>query len=208
MTQPSLTLYHHPLSGNSHRVRLLLNLLELPHKLIEVDLLNGAQKAELFLAVNPRGQVPALLDDDHIITESNAILIYLAAKFDDGTWLPQDAERAAEVQFWLSRAAIDVANGPAAARLVTLFGAALDHDRAQELGHGFLAELDGTLASLNYLVAGRPTVADVAVYTYVAHAPEGGIPLDAYPHVTAWIARIEALPGFVPMQKSPLPVAA
>ncbi|MEL0110293.1 MAG: glutathione S-transferase [Rickettsiales bacterium] len=204
----TLTLYHHPLSGNAHRARLFLNLLAVPHELVEVDLLAGEQKGAAFLALNPRGQVPVLVDGDHTVAASNAILAYLSARHDDGTWWPREAEAAGAIQFWLSRAAIDVANGPAAARLVTLFGAGLDHAQAKQIGHRFLAELDAALDGVQFLVAGRPTVADVAIYSYVAHAPEGGIPLTAYPNVRAWIARIEALPGFVGMQDSPLLAAA
>ena len=208
MTQQPTTLYRHPLSGNSHRAELFLNLLGVEHKLVEVDLMSGEQKTAPFLALNPKGQVPVLIDGDNVITESNAILVYLATKHDDGTWMPRDAANAAAIQHWLSRAIIDVANGTAAARLVTLFGAGLDHAKAKEIAHVFLSELNTTLEGLNFLVAGRPTIADVAIYSYVAHAPEGGVALDGYPNVRAWIARVEALPKFIGMHKSALPIAA
>lgn len=204
----SLKLYRHPLSGNSHRVQLFLNLLGVPHELVEVDLMAGEQKTAAFRALNPKGQVPVLVDDGIVLSESNAILTYLAAKFDDGTWLPNDPLSAGKIQFWLSRTVTDVANGPGAARLVTLFGASLDHARAKEVGHTLLAELDRTLEHDSYLVGNRPTIADIAVYTYIAHAPEGGVTLDAYPNVRHWIDRIEALPGFIAMQRSALPEAA
>jgi glutathione S-transferase len=208
MTQQPITLYRHPLSGNSHRVELFLNLLGVEHELVDVDLIAGEQKTPPFLTLNPRGQVPVLIDGDNVITESNAILVYLATKHDDGTWMPRDAENAAAIQHWLSRAVIDVANGPAAARLVTLFGAGLDHAKTKEIAHAFLSELNTTLDGLDFLVAGRPTLADVAIYSYVAHAPEGGVALDTYLNVRAWIARIEALPRFIGMHKSALPAAA
>ena len=208
MTQQPTTLYRHPLSGNSHWAELFLNLLGVEHKLVEVDLMSGEQKTAPFLALNPKAQVPVLIDGDNVITESNAILVYLATKHDDGTWMPRDAANAAAIQHWLSRAITDVANGTAAARLVTLFGAGLDHAKAKEIAHVFLSELNTTLEGLDFLVAGRPTIADVAIYSYVAHAPEGGVALDGYPNVRAWIARVEALPKFIGMQKSALSIAA
>ena len=208
MTQQPTTLYRHPLSGNSHRAELFLNLLGVEHKLVEVDLMSGKQKTSPFLALNSKAQVPVLIDGDNVITESNAILVYLATKHDDGTWMPRDAANATAIQHWLSRAITDVANGTAAARLVTLFGAGLDHAKAKEIAHVFLSELNTTLEGLDFLVAGRPTIADVAIYSYVAHAPEGGVALDGYPNVRAWIARVEALPKFIGMQKSALSIAA
>ena len=124
----SIKLYRHPLSGHSHRVQLLLSLLGLDADLVEVDLAAGEHKQPGFLARNPLGQVPVLEDDDHSIADSNAILVYLAREYDtDNRWLPTDPLAAAEVQRFLSIAAGQKAHGPAAARLVNVFGATLDH---------------------------------------------------------------------------------
>jgi len=207
-TNPTLKLYRHPLSGNAHRVELFLNLLRLDYEQIDVDLMAGAQKSESFRALNPKGQVPVLIDGDDVITESTAILVYLAKKYDNGVWLPQAPAAASAVQFWLTRTNTDIANGPAAARLVTLFGAGLDHADALATGKDALAELEQTLSSADYLAAAHATIADVAVYAYVAHAPEGGLSLTPYPNVLNWILRIQSLPGFVPMQSSTIPDAA
>jgi glutathione S-transferase len=115
---------------------------------------------------------------------------------------------AAEVQRFLSVAAGQVAFGPAAARLVNVFGAGLDHSRALEIAHGVLAVLDAHLEGRQWLATNHPTIADVANYAYIAHAPEGDVSLEAYPNVRAWLARIESLPGFVPMQATPVGLAA
>ena len=118
-----MKLYHHPLSGHAHRARLFLNLLGLPHELIEVDLAKGAHKQAGFLALNPFGQVPVLDDEGTIVTDSTAILVYLARKLKRRDWLPESPEAAADVQKWLSVAAGQIAYGPCAARLITVFGA-------------------------------------------------------------------------------------
>ena len=112
------------------------------------------------------------------------------------------------MQFWLTRTNTDIANGPAAARLVSLFGAPLDRAAALATGKTALAELEQTLSNADYLAATHATIADVAVYAYVAHAPEGGLSLAPYPNVLNWISRIQSLPGFVPMQSSTIPDAA
>ena len=205
----NIRLYRHPLSGHSHRAQLLLSLLGLNAELVEVDLAGGEHKRADFLARNRFGQVPVLEDGDTVIADSNAILVYLAQKYDAGdTWLPADPVAAAEVQRFLSAAAGQVAYGPAAARLVNVFGAALDHRRAIEIAHNLLGVLESHLDGRHWLVGSNPTIADVANYAYIAHAPEGDVALDSYPNVLAWLRRIETLPGFVAMQATPVGIAA
>jgi glutathione S-transferase len=205
----NIRLYRHPLSGHSHRVQLLLSLLNLDVKLVDVDLAAGEHKQAEFLARNRFGQVPVLEDGDTVIADSNAILVYLAEQYDAGkTWLPVDPVAAAEVQRFLSAAAGQVAYGPAAARLVNVFGAALDHKRAIEIAHSLLGLLETHLVGRDWLVGNNPTIADVANYAYIAHAPEGDVSLDNYPNVMAWLGRIAALPGFVPMQATAVGLAA
>src|SRR5439155_13066029 len=115
------------LSGHSHRVQLFLSLLDLPHELVDVDLPGGAHKTEAFLRLNAFGQVPVIDDDGVIVADSNAILVYLAGKYDGGgRWLPLEPVRAAAVQRWLSVAAGPLAFGPATARLAVVFGAKRD----------------------------------------------------------------------------------
>lgn len=196
-----MKLYHHPLSGNAHRARLFLSLLALPHELVEVDLMAGAQKQPAFLALNPFGQVPVLEDDGVVIPDSVAILIYLAKK-QGGGWLPEDAEGAAAVQRWLSVTTGDLAFGPAAARLITLLGAKLNADEVIARAHRLLTRLETHLEGRDWLVGTRPTIADVALYSYLYSAPEGNVDLTAYLRVRAFLARIEGLPGFVPFARN------
>lgn len=203
-----MKLYHFALSGHAHRARLFLSLLGIPHELVDVDLKSAAQKRPEFLVLNPFGQVPVLDDDDVIISDSNAILVYLATKLGRTDWLPQDAKGAAAVQRWLSVAAGDLAFGPAAARLITVFGAKHNPDDVIARAHVLLKRLEAHLAGRDWLVGTAPTIADVALYSYLSSAPEGNVDLSAYARVNAWLRRIEALPGFVAFARTPVGLAA
>ncbi len=195
----AIKLYRHPLSGHCHRVELFMAILGLPYEPVDLDMANGAHKAPDFLALNPLGQVPVIDDGGVIVADSNAILIYLAGKYDDGTWYPTDPEGAAAVQRWLSVAAGQIAFGPAAARLVTVFGAPLKAEELIARAEGILKTMDGVLAGQDFLTGAKASIADISGYSYIAHAPEGNVSLEAFPNVRAWLARIEALPGFVAM---------
>lgn len=203
-----MKLYHHPLSGHAHRARLFASLLGVPHELVEVDLQAGAHKKPEFLRINPFGQVPALEDGDVAIADSNAILVYLAKKAGRSDWLPEDPKGAAAVQRWLSVAAGEVAYGPAAARLITVFGAKYNPEEVIARAHVLLARLENQLDGRDWLVGNGPTIADVAIYSYVARAPEGNVDLAGYPHVNAFLQRVEALPGFVPFVQTSVGLAA
>ncbi|HTN85727.1 MAG TPA: glutathione S-transferase [Sorangium sp.] len=205
MTTPEspIRLYRHPLSGHSHRVELFLSLLRLPFELVDIDLKNGAQRTPEFLSKNAFGQVPVIEDGDLTLADSNAILVYLATRYDpSGRWLPRDPAAAARVQRWLSVAAGRLFAGPGTARLASVFGIKLDHERARAIAAELFAVLDEHLATQRFFTGDAPTIADIAMYTYTAHAPEGGVSLDPYPHVRAWLARVEDLPGFVPMKRT------
>ncbi len=202
MSTQSVKLYRHPLSGHSHRVELLLSLLQVPAQLIDVDLRAGAHKQPDFLALNAFGQVPVLDDNGVVLADSNAALVYLARTYGDEQWLPTDPASAAAVQRWLSVAAGQIAAGPASARLVTVFGAPYNAEELIARSHALLKVLESELSTRNFLAGNAATIADVAAYAYIAHAPEGNVSLADYPHLRAWLARIEALPGFVPMQKT------
>jgi len=204
-----IRLHRFALSGHSHRAELFLSLLGLPFEVVDVDLVKRAQKQPDFLAKNPFGQVPVIEDGDAVIADSNAILVYLATRYDPaGRWLPREPRAVAEVQKWLSLAAGELAFGPAEARVIKLFGAKYDYERTKTLAARLYTVMDPHLATRPFLAADHATIADLALYSYTAHAPEGGISLEPYPNVRAWIARIEALSNFVPMPKSPLPAAA
>jgi glutathione S-transferase len=199
----TIRLYRHPLSGHSHRAELLLSLLRLPFEMVEINLGQREQKQPPHLARDPFGQIPVLEDGDVTIADSNAILVYLATRYDaSGRWLPRDPVAAAQVQRWLGVAAGPLLDGPAKARVEVVFGRPRDPAR-----HGIATDLvrilENHLTDRQFLVGAGPTIADVALYTYTSHAPEGGISLAPYPHLRAWLSRIEALPGFVGMKRSP-----
>lgn len=197
-----IKLYHFPLSGHAHRVQLMLSLLDLPVEVIFIDLAKGAHKQADFLALNAFGQVPVIDDDGVVLADSNAILVYLAQKYGKGRWLPTDPVGAAQVQRWLSVAAGQIHAGPATARLITVFGAPYNAEDVIARSHNLLKIIDQHLSASAYLAGDTPTIADVAGYSYIAHAPEGNVSLEDYPHVRAWLARIEALPGFVGMPRT------
>ncbi|MCU0117196.1 glutathione S-transferase [Pseudomonas sp. B2M1-30] len=194
--------YNFPRSGHAHRVELMLSLLQLPTETIFVDLAKGEHKQPAFLAINSFGQVPVIDDGGVVLADSNAILVYLAQKYGNGRWLPSDPVGAARVQRWLSIAAGPIAFGPAAARLITVFGAQLNADELITRAHNLLKVMDLELGKTPYLAGDEPTIADISGYSYIAHAPEGNVSLDDYANVRAWLARVEALPGFVGMPRT------
>lgn len=139
-------------------------------------------------------------DGATVVADSVAILVYLAMKYDPArSWLPTDPAQAAEVQRWLSVAQGPVFNGPCSARLVTVFAYPLDLERAKTIAHDLFTVLDPHLAGRHFLVGQAPTIADVALYSYIAHAPEGGVSLAPFANILAWLGRIAALPNFEAM---------
>ncbi|UOA14230.1 MULTISPECIES: glutathione S-transferase family protein [Sulfitobacter] len=194
----AVRIHHFAKSGHAHRALVFAKLAGIPHEIVPVDLAAGAQKSPKFLAMNPNGQVPVLEDGDVVVSDSNAILVYLARAYAQD-WFPSDAIGEADVQRWLTLAAGEIAFGSCAARLITVFGAQLDPDFAAAVAARALQKLEYRLTDHDWLVGDGPTIADVACYSYTAHAPEGNISLDSYPHVRAWLARFEALPGFEAM---------
>ncbi len=133
--------------------------------------------------------------------------MYLATAYDkESRWLPHDAAGAARVQRWLSVAAGPLAYGPAAARVAVLFGQPQEQ-APRDTAARLFALMEQHLAKQAFLSAARPTIADIALYAYTAHAPEGGVSLAPYPQVRQWLARIEALPGFVGLARSAVPEA-
>jgi glutathione S-transferase len=199
-----MKLYDHPLSGHSHRARLFLSLIGADYELVAVDLAAGAHQTPGFLSLNRFGEVPVLDDSGTIIPDSNAILVYLAKKFGRTDWLPEEPAAAARVQRWLSVAAGKIAYGPCAARLITVFGYKLDAGEAIARSHGVLKVIEAELGDRTWIAgSAQPTIADVALYSYVERAPEGNVDLSAYTNINAWLRRIEALPGFVALPKTP-----
>ncbi|MGF6724737.1 glutathione S-transferase [Paraburkholderia sp. GAS41] len=190
------------LSGHGHRVKQFLTMLELPFTTIELNMAAGDNRKPAHLALNPLGEVPVIEDGEIVLSDSNAILVYLARKYADPSWLPQDPLGAAAVQRWLSLAAGKIAYGPCTARLVTVFGAPHNLETAQKIAVNLFKVIEDELRDKPFAVGQTPTIADIAAHSYIAHAPEGGISLEPYPHIRAWLKRIEALPRFLPMPTS------
>ncbi len=206
MSNP-VRIHHFPKSGHAHRALVFAKLAGIAHEAVFVDLAAGEHKTPDFLAMNPNGQVPVLEDGDAVISDSNAILVYLARKYAPD-WIPSDAVGEANVQQWLTLAAGEIAFGSCAARLITVFGAPLDVDFAAATATKAMQKLEFGLDGRDWLVGDQPTIADVAAYSYTAHAPEGNISLAPYPNVRAWIARFEALTGFQAMPATAVGLAA
>ncbi len=198
-----IRLYGVKLSGHSHRAELMLKLLKLPYEFHAIDLSKGVQKSADFLKLNPFGLVPVIDDGGTVIADSVAILVYLATKYDESRrWQPTEAVSTARVQQWLSVAQGPVFNGPARARLFKLFQQPLNYDAAKTIAENLFTVLESHLTGRSFLAEDHPTIADIALYSYVAAAPEGGLPLAPYPAIGAWLARLEALLNFYPMPKT------
>ncbi|MFM6152275.1 MAG: glutathione S-transferase family protein [Cuspidothrix sp.] len=196
-----IKLYGHEISGNSYKVRLMLSLLNLEYEWIKVDLIKGEHKTPEYLAMNPFGQVPLLVDGEIQLADAQAILVYLARQYGGEKWLPVDALPMAQIIRWLSTAAGEVRQGPENARLYYLFGAGtnINIERATQKSAFILNQLDQHLSTHNWLEFERPTIADVAIYPYIALARDGKINLDEYSNVLNWIERVKELPGYIPM---------
>lgn len=196
-----LRLHGIPISGHVHKAELFLRLLGLDYDYVETP--RDVWTSDAFARLNPLRQIPVLEDGDLVLPDSNAILVYLALRYDpDGPWLPRDPVAAAQVQRWLSISAGEIRFGPARARVIQLLGGTGDLAAAQAIAHALLAVMDAHLTGRAWLVGETPTLADIACYPYMATAPEGGVDLEPFPAVRAWIARIEALPGLKPMPRA------
>lgn len=194
-----MTLYEFALSGNSHKIRLMLSLLGLDYRSVIVNGSERQQKSVDFLSMNPFGQVPVLTDDDVIVRDSQAILVYLARKYGNEQWLPNTATALAEVAAWLSTAANEVSMGPNRLRLHYKFGRAINSEESRQTAINLLNIMQGRLEKYEWLATDHLTIADIAIYPYIALAPEGRLDLESYPAVTGWVSRIQALPGYVGM---------
>jgi glutathione S-transferase len=166
------------LSGHVHRVELLLRMLGLPYDF--VDAAAGERASAHFRQLNPLSQIPVLEDGEVVLCDSIAIMVYLCKRYAPGTeLLPDDPVGAAALQRWFSLAAGELAHGPANARAVALWNAPYDMRLAHATSERLLKFMEQHLADRTFLVRAHATLADLACYAYVAHAPEGGVSLDA-----------------------------
>jgi glutathione S-transferase len=193
-----MKLYMSQNSGNAYKARLLLSMLDVQYEQAIVDVRAGDHKKEPYLKLNPRGQVPALEDGGRVLWGSTACLTYIARKHGGDKWLPTDPSSLGEVMQWLELAQNELHYGLQWARgNKTGIRKVGSYDEYYGYGTNGLAVLEGRLKGNQWLALGRPTVADVACYPYVAVSPEGGFKLEDYPGVTAWVKRFEALPGWI-----------
>lgn len=197
-----LKIYDAPRSGHAHRARLGASLLGLEFESVAADGLEGGRKGAEFLALNPFGQIPVLVDGNMIVRDSNAILIYLAEKYDQsGQWLPADLSLRTEVHEWLAVAAGHMFRGPNLARLVKVFNAPADYDAAVAVSKQLFEMMDTYFADRTWLVGDNATIADISCYPYVALADEGEISLEPYINIRRWLAEVEGLENFLAMPR-------
>jgi glutathione S-transferase len=194
-----MELYDLELSGNCYKVRLFAALAQVPIDVVPVDFLAGEHKRPPLIDLNPWGEIPILVDGGVVVRDSQAILVYLAGKYAGEGWLPKDPAQLAQVVGWLSVAANEIQNGPAAARLVDKFGYTIDKADALKRSARVLPLIDAHLSRHRWLALERPTIADCAVFPYVALAPEGGVALEPHGNIRRWIGRVKDLPGFLAM---------
>lgn len=180
---------------------MFLNMLGLSAERISVDLNAGEQKLPSFLKVNPAGQVPTLVDDGIVVSDSAAILVYLAVKYGGPGWFPKDPVQIGEVYKWFTAVGDGVDQGVFAARMVKVFGADYDYAASVARGESLLKKLEAQFAKNDWLVGSHATVADIHMYPYVRLAEEGGISLARYAFLATWFERIEALPGYLAMDQ-------
>jgi len=198
-----IKLYDIERSGNCYKARLMLSLLGLNYEKVPVDLGAGEQKQPDFLEVNPLGSIPVLDDNGVLIRDSAAILVYLASKYGQGKWYPKSPKGMGKVQQWLAVSSNEVFHGLAIPRAIKLGIRQGDYEAGKATGEKVLKLLDQRLSAEEWLVAGKPSVADVVVYPYVAMAPQGGLPLDSYLGIRKWIRRVEGLEGFTALPPPP-----
>ena len=193
-----LTLYNMPLALNCYKVRLTLSLLDIPHEKHSVDLLKGEHQTAEFLKMNPFGQLPVVVDGPLVLRDSQAIMVWLARKFDDGQWLPREADDEAIVNAWLSAAAYEVRLGPYDARLAKLFpDLCVDTVNVMKRTAHALRLFNDRLTGRDWVALERPTLADIAAFPGISQGIDGGVDLAPYPAIQAWMARFRALPRFV-----------
>lgn len=189
-------------SGNCYKIKLVCHLLQLPHQWVHVDILAGDTQQADFLAKNPLGKIPLLeLDDGRCLSESNAIINYLAA---DSALLPTDSFAFAKLLQWQFFEQYSHEPYIAVARFIAKYLGLPEARRAeyqakQAGGHRALAVMNQQLEQTPYLIGQTFTTADISLYAYTHVAHEGGFDLSTYPAIQMWLDRVAAQPRYVAM---------
>lgn len=194
-----IRLHDFELSGSCYKIRLLLNMLSVPYEKVSVDYVGQQHESADYLELNPFGELPILEDGSLRLRNAQAILTYIARKYDKfGTWYPTEADSAAKVHQWLATAGGDLMH-VAQARSVKLFHHSANLGDLLALSHRVLRVLDGHLENRKWLELGRPTIADVACFPHVALSTDAGVEIAGYKHVLEWVERFKTIPGFLSM---------
>jgi glutathione S-transferase len=194
-----MKLYDLDLSGNCYKVRLFASLINLDLEINAVNFLEGEHKQEPLLTLNPFGELPIFIDEKIILRDSQSILIYLAGKYGGEAWWPTTPHLQAEVAQWLFTAANEIQHGPCSARLVDKFDYPLDKKIALAKSTRILTLINEHLKDREWLAINRPTIADIAIFPYIALAHEGGVDTSHYRNINRWMNNIKALDGFLTM---------
>lgn len=194
-----IRLHEVALSGNCHKVRMLLSILGLPYKSVTVDLAGGEHQTPAYRALNPFGQVPVLVDGNAVIRDSQAILVYLASRYGGERWWPKDPVRLASISSWLSTAANEIAAGPNKLRLHRKWASPIDVSQASTVTNMTLQIIDDALAHTRWLVGSEASIADLAVYPYLALSPEGEIDIGSCANILRWLGDVRRLEGYIGM---------
>ncbi len=194
-----IQLHEVALSGNCHKVRMLLSMLGLPYEKVAVDLAAGEQHMPAYLALNPFGEVPTLVDGDAVIRDSQAILVYLASRYGGEMWWPRDQVRLARIVGWLSTAANEIAAGPNSLRAHHKWTRSIDLPYAEKVTVATLQIINAALAQTRWLVGDEVSIADLAVYPYLALSPEGHVDIALYANILRWFGDVRRLDGYVGM---------
>jgi glutathione S-transferase len=198
-----IKLYDFELSGSCYKIRLLLNILDVPYEKVTVDFVNKEHRTDRYLKLNPFGSIPILEDGGLLLRDSAGMLVYLARKYDKTkAWYPDDPASMGLVQQWMATGGGEIMTS-AGARLVKILNYPLDLEKLQTNAKATFKIMDAHLANRRFLALEHPTIADIACFPYTAMAGEGGIDLAPYPNILAWIDRMKRVPRFIPMPGIP-----
>ena len=206
-----MKLYYSPLSANSLKVRVAAALLNIPLELVNVELPKGEQRLPEYLAINPMGKVPVLLDGDFVLPESAAIMIYLAESKPGNTLYPAERRARAEVNRWLFWAANHWAPAIGALAFEKVLKPRFFHGepdasqikRQEDSIQGFAKVLNEHLAKHQWVAGNTLTLADIAIAAAFASLVQ--LPIESWPHIASWFNRIRALPAWQAAEPPKMP---